>query len=371
MKNIKTILAADIVKIIEEFSPLSLQENYDNCGLIIGSLQQKVTGIILCLDSIEEIIDEAIAKKCNFVLAHHPIIFSGLKKINGKNYIEKTIIKAIKNNICIYACHTNLDNIAEGVNKKIAEKLNLKNCSILAPKTAQLQKIFFYSPPEFSEKIKNALFEIGVGKIGNYDNCSFTVSGIGSFRGNEYSNPTKGKKNKLEIYQEDKIELLFPNYLKNKVIDTLKKNHPYEEVAYEIVNLENEHQEIGAGMIGELEKEIDALTFLKTLKKKMNCAVIRHSEILPRKIKKVALCGGAGSFLLPSAISQGSDIYISGDFKYHEFFDANKNILIADIGHYESEQYTMEIFFALLSKKLPNFAIHFSMHNTNPVKYLL
>ncbi len=370
MKNKNTILAKDIVNIIEEFSPLSLQENYDNSGLIIGSLDQKITGILLCLDSIEEIINEAISKKCNFILAHHPIIFSGIKKITGKNYIEKIIIKAIKNNICIYACHTNLDNISEGVNKKIAEKIGLKNCSILAPKTSQLQKIFFYSPAEFSQKIKNSLFEIGAGQLGNYSNCSFTQTGIGTFEGNEKSNPARGKKNKMEIYEEEKIELLFPSYLKNKVIETLLKIHPYEEVAYEIVTLENEHQEIGAGMIGELENEIDALSFLKTLKKIMNCAVIRHSEILPKKIKKVALCGGAGSFLVSTAIAQGADIFISGDFKYHEFFDANKKIILADIGHYESEQYTMEIFFAFLSKKLPNFAIHFSMHNTNPVKYL-
>lgn len=355
---------------IEKIAPLAYQEQYDNAGLIIGNPKMMVTGILICLDTLEEIIDEAIQKKCNLIIAHHPIVFSGLKKITGKNYVERVLIKAIKNDIAIYAAHTNLDNVLLGVNKMIGKKLGLQNLKILAPKKQILKKIYTYAPIEFIEPIKNALFEAGAGKVGNYSNCSFSSNGMGTFMGNELSNPFLGEKGIQTTEKEVKLEMIFPSFLEQKVINALKKAHPYEEIAYEIILLENYHQEIGSGMVGFLENEMDEMDFLVFLKEKMKTKCIRHTQLLGKKIKTVAFCGGAGSFLLPHAKAINADIFITGDYKYHEFFDAEKQIIIADIGHFESEQFTLQLFHTILKEKFPTFALHLTEITTNPVNYL-
>jgi dinuclear metal center YbgI/SA1388 family protein len=360
----------EVVQIIEEVAPLSYQESYDNSGLIIGSYTDEVSGILICLDSTEEIVDEAIAKNCNLIIAHHPILFSGIKKINGNNYIEKTLLKAIKSNVAIYAAHTNLDNAYNGVNYKIAEKLGLKNCKTLSPQKGKLKKVIVFSPETHLEQVRNSMFQAGAGAIGNYAECSFNSSGDGTFKPLENANPFVGKANELHTEKEVKIEVVVDPHLLSKVLSAMFDAHPYEEVAYDILSLENPSNNTGSGLVGELEVEQDELSFLKSLKVSLKTDCVRHTNLLDKKIKKVALCGGAGSFLLGKAIQLNADVFITGDFKYHQFFDAEDKIIIADVGHYESEQFTKELIYDILTKKITNFAVHLSDINTNPINYL-
>lgn len=361
----------DITNYIEQIAPLNYQESYDNSGLIVGDAQKEVTKVLLCLDSIESIVDEAIEKKCELIIAHHPIVFSGLKKFNGKNYIERVVIKAIKHDIAIYACHTNLDNVfSQGVNEKIANKLNLQNIKILAPKKGLLKKLSTFVPIKNQEEIRNAIFNAGAGHIGNYDQCSFNNEGTGTFRALENTNPHVGTIGKQHQEKEIKIEVIFPGYIENKVISALIKTHPYEEVAYDIIQLQNTNLQIGSGMIGELQNPINTIDFLTSLKTTMNTACVRYTNPHKKEIKTVALCGGAGSFLLNNAMAQQADVFITGDYKYHQFFDAEDRIVIADIGHYESEQFTIDLFQEVLEKQFKTLKIVKTSVNTNPVNYL-
>ncbi|HEY6161971.1 MAG TPA: Nif3-like dinuclear metal center hexameric protein [Bacteroidia bacterium] len=359
----------DITSYLESIAPLSLQESYDNAGLIVGDPFAKVTGALICLDSTEEVIAEAIKNKCNLVIAHHPIIFGGLKKLNGKNYVERTVMMAIKNDIAIYAAHTNLDNVSQGVNAMICSKLGLTDTQILSPKTGLLRKLVTFCPVDKAGKVRQALFAAGAGQIGNYDECSFNAEGFGTFRGSDDTNPYVGERGKQHRENELKIETIFPQYLEPAVIKALLNSHPYEEVAYDIVPLGNVHPRVGSGMVGEFKKEMDEKTFLKSVKSKMECGVVRHTAFTGKKIKRVAVCGGAGSFLLKAAIGAGADAYVSADFKYHEFFDAEGKILVSDIGHFESEQFTKDLFYSFLTDKFPNFAVRLTKINTNPINY--
>jgi dinuclear metal center YbgI/SA1388 family protein len=360
----------EITDVIEDFAPLSYQESYDNSGLIVGNYTDEVKGVLICLDSTEEVLDEAIKNKCNLIIAHHPIVFSGIKQLNGKNYIERTIIKAIKNDIAIYACHTNIDNTVNGVSFKMAEKIGLKNCQILAPKKEHLKKVVTYCPVDKMEEVRDAMFQSGAGSIGNYSGCSFNTEGTGTYKGETGATPYSGTKGQFHKEKEVKIETIVVSHQVNKVISAMIKAHPYEEVAYDIYSLENKHNNIGSGVVGELEKEEDEQTFLNRLKSDLKTDCIRHTKLLNKKIKKVALCGGSGSFLLDDAKDVKADIFITGDFKYHQFFDAENDIIIADVGHYESEQYTSELFYEILNEKFPNFAFRLSEINTNPINYL-
>lgn len=360
----------DILSEIEKFAPLPYQEKYDNCGLQTGDASREATGALLTLDVTEAVVDEAISRNVNLIIAHHPLIFSGIKSLTGRNYVERTLLKAIKNDIAIYAAHTNLDNMQQGVNHKIAERLGLQHTRVLAPAGDNLYKLYTYVPEPAAAAVLDALFAAGAGQIGAYSECSFGVKGSGSFRPAEHSNPVIGRAGgPRETPEEIKLEVIVPKHLRAAVLATLKQQHPYEEVAYELVRLENENQTIGAGMIGTLENPMAAEAFLAFLKTQMKTACIRHTELHVPTIAKVAVCGGAGSFLLPDAIRQQADIFITGDFKYHQFFDAEHRIVIADIGHYESEQFTIEIFSEILKKKFPNFALLFTKLNTNPVNY--
>ena len=359
----------DIISFLESMAHPSLQEHYDNAGLVIGDKNWKCTGIICSLDATEEVIKEAIAKNYNLVVAHHPIIFGGLKKINGKNYVEKTVITAIKNDVAIYAIHTNLDNVVNGVNGKIARLLGLQNISILSPKESTLKKLFTFVPLNRAEEVRNAIFKAGGGQIGNYSECSFNAEGVGTFKGEEGTNPYVGEAGKQHRENEIKIEVIFPAWLENNIVTSMKAAHPYEEVAYDIINLANKHQGIGSGVVGELTEPMNEMNFLTPLKKIFNLQVIRHTALLNRPVKKIALCGGAGSFLVSAALAAGADIYITADMKYHEFFDANGGMLIADIGHYESEQFTIDLLAEILEQKFPNFAVLKTKVQTNPVKY--
>ncbi len=361
----------DIIKSLEKIAPLSLQENYDNAGLLVGDNETICTGIIVSLDVTEAVIDEAIEKNCNMVIAHHPIIFKGLKKLNGNNYVERTVISAIKNNISIYAIHTNLDNILEGVNRKLAEKLNLTNCKVLLPKENTLKKLVTFVPKKNAEEIRNALFEAGAGSIGNYGECSFNIEGKGTFKPLPGSDPFVGKIGERHTENESGIEVIFPAYLQNKIISSMKKAHPYEEVAYDIYKLENEQEDIGSGLVGELDEPLSEEELLNNIKKTFHLSVIKHTKFLNKRISKVALCGGSGFFLLSKAIATGAEAYITADIKYHEFFDSENKILLADIGHYESEQFTIDLLVEILQKKLPNFAVLKTEITTNPVNYFI
>lgn len=361
----------EITRIIESVAPLAYQESYDNAGLIIGHPEDEIAGILITLDITEEVLDEAIIKKLNLVIAHHPIVFSGLKKLNGKNYIERCVAKAIKNDIAIYAAHTNLDSVFGGVNSKICEKLGLQNCRILAPMNDFLKKLVTFVPTAEAEKVRTALFSAGAGHIGNYDSCSYNLSGTGSFRGNDLTTPFVGEKNQLHFEEETRIETIFPKNIQSKVITALLDAHPYEEVAYDIYPLDNEYTQAGIGMYGDLQEPVSEIEFLGKLKSTFNCKVIRHTELLGKPISRVAVCGGSGSSYLNKAKAVNADIFVSGDFKYHQFFDAEKQIVVADIGHYESEQFTKEVFYELLTKKFPRFAVHLSGINNNPVNYLI
>ncbi|WP_323756163.1 Nif3-like dinuclear metal center hexameric protein [Roseivirga sp.] len=359
----------EIIEVLEKLAPPVYQESYDNSGLITGDKNWDVSGVMVSLDCIESVIDDAIAKKCNLIVAHHPIVFKGLKKLNGKNYVERTIIKAIKNDIAIYAIHTNLDNVYLGVNQKIANQIGLVNTRILAPKKQVLEKLVVFIPKDDSNRVLNALHAVGAGEIGNYSHCSFKLNGTGSFKPNERANPAIGERDQLEHVNEDRVEIMYPNHLSGKVIHTLKETHPYEEVAYYISQLENENQEVGAGMIGQLEKEMTSYEFLNHLKQSMQLSSIRYTAKNVDSIKTVALCGGAGSFLLASAMAKNADAFVTGDFKYHEFFDGEGKTMIADIGHYESEKFTKELLHSLLTEKFANIATYLTEVNTNPVLY--
>jgi dinuclear metal center YbgI/SA1388 family protein len=359
----------EITNYLESVAPLHYQESYDNAGLLVGDASREIDVALITLDCTEEVVEEAIENNCNLIIAHHPIIFSGLKKITGHNYVERTIIKAIKNDIAIYAIHTNLDNIKTGVSAKIAEILGVENCKILSPKKDLLRQLSVYCPVSDTEKVKEALFQAGAGDIGNYDECSFSAKGEGTFRANEGCDPHIGNIGERHTEKEEKIEVIFPKYKENTIISALKQAHPYEQVAYQIYILDNIYENVGAGIVGELAQKVDTNRFLEMLKTKMQTDCIRHTKLVKNQIKRVAICGGSGSFLLSNAICKKADIFITADFKYHEFFDAENDIIIADIGHFESEQFTKDLIYDLLSKKFSKFAVRLSKVNTNPINY--
>ncbi len=361
----------EIISYLETIADTSLQEQYDNAGLITGDAGWECNGIICTLDATEDVVNEAIEKKCNLIVAHHPIVFKGLKKINGKNYVEKTIIRAIKNDIAIYAIHTNLDNVKQGVNGRIAAMLGLENCKILAEKDNTLKKLFTFAPLDKADDVRNAIFAAGGGHISNYSECSFNAEGTGTFKGGEGTNPYVGQPGKQHQEKELKIEVIFPAYLERKIITAMIEAHPYEEVAYDIIQLANFNQSVGAGMVGELAQPIDEKQFLNNLKTIFKTPVVRHTRLSGKQIKRVAVCGGAGSFLISKALAASVDAYITADIKYHEFFDANDQLLLADIGHYESEQFTINLLQEVLEQKFPTFAVLKTEVKTNPVFYHL
>ncbi|PHS06352.1 MAG: Nif3-like dinuclear metal center hexameric protein [Kordia sp.] len=359
----------DVIQHMEELAPLAYAESYDNIGLLVGNKNTPLTGILITHDTLEEVVDEAIAKKCNLIVSFHPIVFSGIKKFNGQDYVNRVIVKAIKNDIAIYATHTALDNVQNGVNSTICDRLNLINRKTLIPKADFIYKLTTYVPDINAEELRGALFIAGAGNIGNYNECSFTISGKGTYKGDENSNPKIGEKGVFHIENETQISVTFEKHLESKILKALFTNHPYEEVAYEVTKLTNTHQNIGLGMTGELSIPMNENDFLTFLKKEMNTSCVRHSNLLGKKIEKVAVLGGSGSSAIKNAKTSGADVYITADLKYHDFYQAENSILLCDIGHYESEQYTKTLLYEFLSKKIPNFAIVLSGINTNPVNY--
>jgi len=363
------MIIADVIKQLEDFAPMATAEDFDNVGLLVGNTKTVITGVLISHDTLEEVVDEAITKNCNLIVSFHPIIFSGLKKLNGKNYVERTVIKAIKNDIAIYAIHTALDNHHLGVNKIMCDKLGLINTEILIPKKGVIKKLTTYVPKMQADDLRAKLFEAGAGSIGNYDECSFNIAGTGSFKANQDANPTIGTKGKIHFEEEVQLGITFPKHLERNILKTLFKNHPYEEVAYEVVTLDNVHQQMGMGMIGDLPEEMEEEEFLSNVKNVFKANGIRHSQLLQKKVRKVAVLGGSGSFAIDAAKNAGAHFFITADLKYHDYYKAEQKLVVADIGHYESERYTKNLLHSYLSKKNSNFAIILANTKTNPIKY--
>ncbi|RXK81338.1 Nif3-like dinuclear metal center hexameric protein [Filimonas effusa] len=361
----------DIIRELEAVAPAAYQESYDNAGLLTGQRQWECTGVICALDVTEAVIAEAAGLGCNLVVVHHPVIFGGLKRLTGSNYVERTVIAAIRHDIAIYAIHTNLDNVIAGVNDRIAERLGLTNRRILLPKGGLLLKLVTFVPVAQAGMVREALFGAGAGQIGQYSECSFSVSGAGTFKGAADTQPFVGTPGEQHMEKEERIEVILPAVHRQTVVAALLKAHPYEEVAYDLIPLANDFQQVGSGLLGELPSAMPEADFLALLKEAFGLAVVRHTPLLGKLVKKVALCGGAGSFLTGKAIASGADAYVTSDIKYHEFFDADGRILLADIGHWESEQFTIDLLYDILLAKFPTFALLKSKVKTNPVSYYI
>lgn len=360
----------EITNYLESFAPLPFQESYDNSGLIIGDSDMMVKCALLALDVTEAIVEEAMEIDAQLIISHHPVIFFGVKSLTGKTSFERAVIKAIKNDIAIYAMHTNLDNVMGGVNSKIAEKIGLHNTRILNPVKNQLSKLVTFVPHDKASGVREAIFNAGAGVIGKYDMCSYNITGEGSFRGGDESNPYVGKKGVIHFEKEIRIETIFPKHLEKKIVKALFDSHPYEEIAYDLYPLDNAYGNVGSGLLGELNEPEEEKQFLRRIKELFSVPVIKHTTLPGKPLQKIAVCGGSGSHLLQDAMHAGADVFISADFKYHQYFDADNQILVVDIGHFESEQFTLEIFYDILTKKFPKFAVHFSDINTNPINYL-
>jgi len=364
------MIIKDVISHLEELAPLAYAEEFDNVGLLVGDKNANISGVLVTLDTLEAVVDEAIENNCNLIVSFHPIIFRGLKSLTGKNYVERTVLKAIKNDIAIYAIHTALDNALKGVNDIICNTLGLTNKTILIPQKGTIKKLTTYVPVGNANALRSQLFKAGAGNIGNYDHCSFNAEGTGTYRGNEASNPIFGTKGELHEEKEVQISVTFNKHIESKLLRVLFEHHPYEEVAFEVATLDNYNQNIGIGMIGELQDEQSTTSFFQFVKEKMKVSCLRHSEISKQSIKKIAVLGGSGSFAISAAKQAGADVLITADLKYHDFFSAENDIIVADIGHYESEQFTKTFLVDYLSKKITNFAVVLSTTNTNPVKYL-
>lgn len=362
------MLIKEIIAALEHWAPKAFQESYDNSGLLTGNSGIECTGALISLDATEKVVDEAITNKCNLIISHHPILFSGLKSLSGKTYVERTIIKAIQNGICLYSIHTNLDNIHGGVSYKMGNLLGLKHMKVLEPSAENLLKLVTYVPAGHLETVCNAVFNAGGGKIGNYDECSFSVTGTGTFRPNEQAKPFSGTINNRHSDVESRVEFLVRKDQSASILNTLRDAHPYEEVAYELIPLLNKNHSVGSGVIGEFDAPVEYKDLLKNVKQTFG-GVVRFTRPPNDKIKTLALCGGSGSFLLETAIRQNADAYLSSDFKYHQFFDAEDRIFLMDIGHFEGEQFTMNLIQDFLIEKFPTFAARLTEHTTNPVLY--
>jgi dinuclear metal center YbgI/SA1388 family protein len=359
----------EITDYLESKIPLEFQEDYDNSGLILGNPQHHVNAVLVCLDITEQVLDEAMNKNCNMIISHHPLIFKGIKRLTGYDAEQRMIIKAIQNNIIIYALHTNLDNSYDGLNALLCKKFGIINYKILLPSANKLNKLVTFCPNEFAERVRTALFNAGAGHIGKYDCCSYNIHGQGTFRASEGTNPFVGELNKLHVEDETRIEVIFPFFLEKELISALIENHPYEEVAYDIYCLKNRYEKSGSGLVGELEEEKELIDFLTKIKEVIGIPIIRHTLPTGKKIKRVALCSGSGSFLIREAINQKADLFLTSDIKYHDFFKVQDDLVLADIGHYESEQFVKEWIYSVLIEKFSTFAVLISETNANPVKY--
>lgn len=360
----------EILSVIEQRAPIFLQEDFDNSGIQVGDANQEAKGALLCIDVTEDVLDEAITLGCNLVISHHPLAFRKFKSLTGKNYVERCMVKAIKNDIVVYAAHTNLDNAKEGINQYLANMLGLQNVRILAPQENKLLKLVVFTPYSHVEQVRNALFNAGAGNIGNYDSCSYNLNGEGTFRASKGANPFVGEIGELHRESEVRTEVIFPAFKKGEIIRALISFHPYEEPAYDIYPLVNDWKQVGSGIVGTLPEEMGEENFLYLIKDVFNLSSVQYSTLRNRMVRDVAICSGSGNFLIPQAISYGADVFITGEAKYNDFYDVEDKILLAVIGHYESEIFTKNLFFDIISEKYPTFALYMAGTDKNPVRYL-
>jgi dinuclear metal center YbgI/SA1388 family protein len=360
----------DLCSYLDSAIPLSFQEDYDNSGLQTGLPDSEITSAMLTIDVTEEVLNEAVSENCDLIISHHPLLFRGIKRITGKNSTERILYSAIKNNIAVYSSHTNLDIFSNGVSRKMAEKLQLKDVKVLSPLKKRLLKLVTYIPESHLDRVKDAIYDAGAGVTGNYDHCGFTTSGTGSFRGNEHAKPFVGETGKIHLEKEIRFETVLFSHLKDRVIGRLLEVHPYEEVAYDVYHLENENIDSGLGCVGELISKAGVGDFLRLVTSVFGSKGIRYSKPARDTIRKVALCGGSGISLLNDAIASGADAFVTADIKYHDYFEAEDRLLLVDAGHFESEKFSTEILYDLIIKKFPKFAVRFSETNTNPINYL-
>ncbi|WP_185851127.1 Nif3-like dinuclear metal center hexameric protein [Blattabacterium cuenoti] len=363
------ILVKHIAEKLEIFAPIEYAESYDKIGLIVGSYDQEVKKIMITLDLTEEVFSESMDKKCNLIISFHPILFKPIKSLIGNNYSERVLISALKNNISVYVIHTNLDVIWDGTHSYISKLLKLTKEEVLFPKEGSIKKLTTYVPYSYSEKVRNALFNAGAGNISNYSHCSYNVDGYGTFMGNDKTKPFLGKKGYFHMEKEMCINVIFPTHKLHSIKHALFNSHPYEEVSYEIYKIENINPYLGIGRIGLLEEEMNEYDFLHYLKRKMSLSCMRHSIFTGKNIKNVSIIAGSGSFGIEKSIEMKADVFISSDFKYHDFFKSNQQILIVDIGHYESEKSNKYLLKYFLDKKFIHIPIYESEIDTNPVKY--
>lgn len=369
VKN-KIMKIKEITDILEQFAPPLLQESYDNSGFQVGDPASEAESALIALDITESVVNEAVAKGIRLIISHHPVIFSGLKSLTGKTETERTVMLALKEGICLYSMHTNLDNVRMGVNDILCRKIGLVDCSILQPKAGLLRKLVTFCPEAEADRVRQAVFDAGAGQIGNYDSCSFNANGQGTFRGSENTNPFVGEPGKLHFENEVRIETVYPSWAEGRILKALLASHPYEEVAYDIYSIESNFQGAGSGMIGNLPGKEEEVAFLRRIKDICGTGAVRHTALLGKKIKKVAVCGGSGSFLIETAKKMGADAFITGDIKYHDFYRAEGRILLADLGHYETEHFAKELIAEVILKKFPNFAVRLAESDISPVKYL-
>ncbi len=366
-----TLIIDEILSLFAQEAPIQLQENYDNSGLIVGDRHRPTDSALLCVDVTEDVVDEAVVLGCNLIVSHHPIIFKGLKKLTPDDAVSRVVMKAIRHDIAIVAMHTNLDNSFSGTNFILSKKLKLNQLAILEPKEGLLKKLVVFVPTAHLAEVRQAIFSAGGGQIGQYDACSFSVLGKGSFRASENANPFVGEIGSVHEEEEQRLEVIVPTFRLNAVIKAMLKTHPYEEVAYDLIRLDNSWDRAGAGMIGSLPEALEEQDFLELVARQCDIPTLRHTALNGRKIKKVAVCGGSGAFLLGAAKAAGADAFVTADLKYHDFHDADGKLLLVDAGHYETEQFTKEWMADIITKKNPNFAVLFSGINTNPVRYFL
>jgi dinuclear metal center YbgI/SA1388 family protein len=357
----------DVTAVLEAWAPPSLQEDYDNSGLQLGDPAAEITAAMVCLDVNEAVVEEAASTGCGLIISHHPLIFKGLRSLTGRTAVERTLLAAIRHNIALYAIHTNLDNVIDGVNGEIAQRMGLKPLHVLDPKQGQLRKLVVFVPLDHAEQVRNAVFQAGGGAIGLYDECSFTLEGTGSFRPTAGADPFVGRVGERHAAREVRMEFLYAPHREQAIVSAMLQEHPYEEVAYDLYPLLNTDRHVGSGLVGELEVAVSGQEFLELLKKVFRVRALRHTVLPERPVKRVAVCGGSGAFLIPKAIRAGVDAYVTGDVKYHEFFDASNRLLLVDIGHYGSEQYTMDLIQRKLTEKFPTFAVRLTETVTDPI----
>lgn len=360
-----------IISVLEAFAPVALQESYDNCGLILGSALDECRGALLTVDCTEAVVDEAIARDCNLIIAHHPLIFKGIRRLNGRTDQERTVLKAVRNNIAVYACHTCLDSAPGGVSQRMAGMLGLESVAPLEQPQGKLLKLTAYVPEADADSLRLALADAGAGEIGNYDFCSYTVNGIGRFRAKSGANPYVGEIGEIHSENEECVQVVLPAWRRGAVERALLQTHPYEEPAYEFITLDNAPVMTGLGAVGILTEPVTPAQLVAKVKETFGSPVARCSAYpSDSQIRRVAVCGGSGASLIGRAIAAGAQSIVTSDVKYHDFVDYAGDILIIDIGHHESENCAKSIFFDIISEKFPKFALWYAKADVNPINYL-